>query len=181
MIATPIFMFVMLAGFIPKHFTIALVIFVAASITDYIDGNMARKHNIVTNFGKFLDPLADKMLTTAAFIGLLALGAGRAMSIALFVILFREFLVSSLRLVTLSSGGKVVAANIWGKLKTVTQMAAIIFSLSAFALSEYINLSAVWPTIDLIIALLVWISTLLCVISGAIYLFECKDYIDPRK
>lgn len=181
MIATPIFMFVMLANFIPYRFTISLVIFVAASITDCIDGNMARKQGIVTNFGKFLDPLADKMLTTAAFIGILAVGAARAMSAALFIILFREFLISSLRLVAVSSGGKVVAANIWGKLKTVTQMVSIIFALAVLALGEYVNISAVWPTLKLAITVCVWISTLLCAISGAIYLFECKEFIDPRK
>ena len=181
MIATPIFMFVMLAEFIPYRFTVALVLFIAASITDYIDGNMARKHNIVTNFGKFLDPLADKMLTTAAFIGLMAVGAGKGMAAVLFIVLFREFLVSSLRLVTLSSGGKVVAANIWGKLKTVTQMVAIIFALAVLAFGEYVNISAVWPIFNIVITVFIWVSTLLCAVSGAIYLFECKDFIDPRK
>ena len=181
MIATPIFMFFMLADFIPFRFTVALVLFAAASITDYIDGNMARKQNIVTNFGKFLDPLADKMLTTAAFIGLMSVGAGRGMSAVLFIVLFREFLVSSLRLVTVSSGGKVVAANIWGKLKTVTQMVSIIFALFNLALGEYVNLHAAWPTLNLVITALIWISTHLCAISGAIYLFECKEFIDPRK
>ena len=181
MIATPIFMFFMLAEFIPYRFTVALILFIAASITDYIDGNMARKQGIVTDFGKFLDPLADKMLTTAAFIGLMASGIGYGMAAVLFIVLFREFLVSSLRLVTLSSGGKVVAANIWGKLKTVTQMVAIIFGIFTLALVCDFSLVVVAPLFNIITTVLVWVSTILCAVSGGIYLFECKDFIDPRK
>lgn len=180
MIATPIFMFFMLAEFVPYRFFIALFLFIAASITDYIDGNMARKLNIVTDFGKFLDPLADKMLTTSAFIGFLAVGLGKGMAAVLFIVLFREFLVSSLRLVTVSSGGKVVAANIWGKLKTVTQMSAIILGLVTLALGEF-ELGTVQNVLTVATDVLVWASTILCVISGAIYLNECKEYIDPRK
>ena len=181
MIATPIFMFFMLADFIPFRFTVALLLFAAASITDYIDGNMARKLNIVTDFGKFLDPLADKMLTTAAFIGFLAVGMGSGMAAVLFIVLFREFLVSSLRLITVRDGGKVVAANIWGKLKTVTQMSAIVLGLFTLALGEFLSLSMVGTVLTVVTNILIWASTILCVVSGLIYLFECKEYIDPRK
>ena len=87
-IATPIFMFAMITSF-KGHYIVALVIFALASYTDYLDGKIARRDGLVTDFGKFLDPLADKMLTTAAFIGILAVGAARAMSAALFIILFR--------------------------------------------------------------------------------------------
>lgn len=190
MIATPIFMAVMLIDF-PYHYAVALILFIAASLTDMIDGKMARKYNLVTDFGKFLDPLADKMLTTAAYLGFGYIYGvsdgfknttlGIQMTIILFIVLFREFMVSSLRLVTLSSGGKVVAANIWGKLKTVSQMAGIVFALFGYTLIGDFGLSSLQPVFDVIIMALFWISAVLCIISGGIYLFGCKDCIDPSK
>lgn len=190
MIATPVFMATMLIDF-PYHYTVSLILFIAASLTDMIDGKMARKYNLVTDFGKFLDPLADKMLTTSAFLGFMYIygasdGAegtilGIQMTIILFIVLFREFMVSSLRLVTVSSGGKVVAANIWGKLKTVSQMAGIVFAIFAYALIADFGLIKLQPIFDIIIMVIFWISAVLCIISGGIYLFGCKDYIDPSK
>lgn len=190
MIATPIFMATMLINF-PYHYTISLILFIAASLTDMIDGKMARKYNLVTDFGKFLDPLADKMLTTSAYLGFAYIYGvldgfknstlGIQMTIILFVVLFREFMVSSLRLVTLSSGGKVVAANIWGKLKTVSQMAGIIFALFAYVLVKDFSLVSLQNVFDIIIIALFWISAVLCIISGGIYLWGCKDCIDPSK
>ena len=118
----------------PYHYTVALILFIAASLTDMIDGKMARKYNMITDFGKFLDPLADKMLTTAAFLGFIKMDIGWQVTWIAFIVLFREFLISSLRLVVVSSGGKVIAANIWGKCKTVSQMVGIIFALAAYAL-----------------------------------------------
>ena len=138
MIATPIFMAVMLIEAIPYRFLISLILFAAASLTDMIDGKMARKYNLVTDFGKFLDPLADKMLTTAAYLGFVFVYGGTkyawGMVAILFIVLFREFMVSSLRLVTISSGGKVVAANMWGKCKTATQMVGIVLALALYSL-----------------------------------------------
>ena len=129
-IATPFFMAALMIEF-PFHYTVALFLFIAASLTDMIDGKMARKYNLVTDFGKFLDPLADKMLTTSAFLGFIKMGIGREITWIAFIVLFREFMVSSIRLVAVSSatGGKVIAANIWGKSKTVSQMGGIIFAL----------------------------------------------------
>jgi len=184
MIATPVFLAALLIQF-PYHYLVALVLFIAASLTDMIDGKMARKCNLVTDFGKFLDPLADKMLTTSAFLGFIFMYAGTEycwqLTVITFVVLFREFMVSSLRLVVLSSGGKVVAANMWGKLKTVTQMAGIIFAIFAYVLVGDFGIASVKPVMDAIIAVLFWISTVLCVISGGIYLVACKDFIDPTK
>ncbi len=190
MIATPIFMAAMLINF-PYHYAVSLILFIAASLTDMIDGKMARKYNLVTDFGKFLDPLADKMLTTAAYLGFMYIYAmsdgakstslGIQMTVILFIVLFREFMVSSLRLVTVSSGGKVVAANIWGKLKTVSQMAGIILALFAYVLIGDFSIEALSPVFDIIIMVLFWISAVLCIISGAIYLWGCKDCIDPTK
>ena len=181
-IATPVFMAALMIEF-PYHYTAALLLFAGASLTDMIDGKMARKYGLITDFGKFLDPLADKMLTTAAFLGFIKMGIGWQVMWIAFIVLFREFLISSLRLVVVSSGGKVIAANIWGKCKTVSQMAGIIFALLAYALiSDFgINGSGFVLACDIIISILFWVSAVLCIISGVIYLLDSKDYIDPSK
>jgi CDP-diacylglycerol--glycerol-3-phosphate 3-phosphatidyltransferase len=187
MIATPIFMAIMLIEAIPYRFLIALVLFSAASLTDMIDGKMARKYNLVTDFGKFLDPLADKMLTTSAYLGFVFVYGGTkyawGMVAILFIVLFREFMVSSLRLVTVSSGGKVVAANMWGKCKTASQMGGIILALALYSVivDFGINNAMFISVCDIIINILFWISAVLCIISGGIYLVACKDYINPSK
>ncbi len=183
MIATPVFMATLLIDF-PYHYTVSLILFIAASLTDMIDGKMARKHNLITNFGKFLDPLADKMLTTAAFLGFIAMGnVCWQVTWIVFIVLFREFLISSLRLVTVSSGGKVVAANMWGKSKTVTQMLGIIFALFAYVIMEDFGIQNEVLTTAFYVAnsVILWVSAALCVISGVIYLAACKEYIDPSK
>ena len=185
MIATPIFMAVMLIEALPYRFLIAMLLFAAASLTDMIDGKMARKYNLVTDFGKFLDPLADKMLTTSAYLGFIFVFKDTAycwqMVAIVFIVLFREFMVSSLRLVTVSSGGKVVAANIWGKLKTVSQMVGIVAALLAYTLIGDFGITSITGVLNLVIITLFWLSAVLCVISGVIYLVACKDYIDPTK
>ncbi len=185
MIATPIFMATMLINF-PYHYIVSLVLFAAASLTDMIDGKMARKYNLVTDFGKFLDPLADKMLTTSAYLGFMFLYSaaggnyGWQMTTIVFIVLFREFMVSSLRLVTAKSG-LVVAANIWGKLKTVSQMVGLVAALLCYTLIVDFGLTQIQGICDIIIMALFWISAALCVISGLIYLNECKDYINSSK
>lgn len=181
-IATPFFMAALMLEF-PFHYTAALIIFIAASLTDMIDGKMARKYNMITDFGKFLDPLADKMLTTAAFLGFIKMGIGWQVTWIAFIVLFREFLISSLRLVVVSSGGKVIAANMWGKCKTVSQMAGIIVALLAYALiSDFGIDNAVFVSVcNITISILFWASAVLCIISGAIYLKSSSEYIDPSK
>ena len=181
-IATPFFMAALMIEF-PFHYTVALILFIAASLTDMIDGKMARKYNMITDFGKFLDPLADKMLTTAAFLGFIKMGIGWQETWIAFIVLFREFLISSLRLVVVSSGGKVIAANMWGKCKTVSQMAGIILALFAYVLiSDFgINNVVFVSVCNIIISILFWASAVLCIISGAIYLKDSKEYIDPSK
>lgn len=186
-IATPIFMATMIIDF-PYHYAVSLVLFIAASLTDMIDGHMARKYNLVTDFGKFLDPLADKMLTTSAYLGFICIYADKPaiclqMTAITFIVLFREFMVSSIRLVVVSSGGKVIAANIWGKCKTVSQMLGIVFALFAFALIKDfgINNAMFVNIIDIVIGVLFWISAVLCTVSGLIYLMASKDYINSSK
>ncbi len=179
-IATPVFMLFLTWDF-KGHYIFALLLFIAASLTDMFDGQYARKHNMVTDFGKFLDPLADKMLTTAAFIGFAAKGIGYGVAWILFIVLFREFLISSLRLVAVSSGGKVIAANIWGKLKTVSQMVAIIYTMTAEIVIEIFKIDLLTNILHTVTDIVLWISAVLAVISGAIYLLDNKDIINPNK
>ena len=187
-ILTPIFMLTLLWNF-PFHYFVSLLIFIGASLTDLFDGKIARERGLVTDFGKFLDPLADKMLTTAAFLGFIALGIGYGAVWVAFIVLFREFAVSSVRLIASTSGGKVIAANIWGKLKTVFQMIAIIFALTACQLLEILsmfNISAdilgvVGLALNIAITVLVWFSAVLCIISGVIYIIDNKDFVKQTK
>ena len=186
-IATPIFMATMIFNF-PYHYLVSMILFIGASLTDMIDGKMARKYNLVTDFGKFLDPLADKMLTTAAYLGFICMYADKPavclqMTIITFLVLFREFMVSSIRLVVVSSGGKVIAANMWGKAKTVSQMLGIIFALFAYVLIKDFGLdnAVLIKTFDIIICALFWISAVLCTVSGLIYLNGSKQYINSSK
>lgn len=185
MIATPIFMAVMLINF-PFHYLISLVLFITASLTDMIDGQMARKYNMVTDFGKFMDPLADKMLTTSAYLGFMFIFGKTDLSwhmvIITFIVLFREFAVSSIRLVAVRAGGKVVAANIWGKCKTVSQMVGIILALAVYAFNEIAPISVnVLEILNIVIIALFWLSAVLCVISGAIYIWGGREYIKNAK
>ena len=185
MIATPVFMAVMLISF-PYNYTVSLFLFIAASLTDMIDGKMARKNNMVTDFGKFMDPLADKMLTTAAYLGFMFVfrGADFAWHIVIinFIVLFREFAVSSIRLVAVSSGGEVVAANMWGKVKTVSQMLGIIWALAVYAFNEFYTIPAnIFTVLNIITIAFFWISAILCIISGAIYIWGGRQYISNAK
>ncbi len=186
-IATPFFMASMLFDF-PYHYLVALVLFICASLTDLIDGKIARKRNLVTDFGKFLDPLADKMLTTAAYLGFISIYGETPkfcwqVTAITFIILFREFMVSSIRLIAQSSGGKVIAANIWGKAKTVSQMVGIIIALAAFAVLDMFDLmsTSLNSVINIVVITLFWVSAVLCVISGMIYLIDNKQYINSSK
>ena len=185
-IMTPLFMAAMLINF-PHHYLVALVLFVVASLTDMLDGKIARARNLVTNFGKFLDPLADKMLTTAAFLAFLKEGFGVGIAWVLFIVLFREFMIASLRLVVVSSDStRVIAANIWGKLKTVTQMVAIIFGITVLYFNETLAglLSApaiICEVLMIVYNVILWISTVIAVVSGVIYMKDSFEYIDPSK
>lgn len=179
-IATPFFMAAMLIEF-DHHFLVALILFAAASVTDLIDGKMARKHNLITDFGKFLDPLADKMLTTAAFLGFIELQIGHGITWIAFIVLLREFLITSLRLIS-SGKGKVIAANMWGKCKTVSQMFAIVFVLAAQYIMSVTETSAQLETVYSVATdIVLWVSAVLTVISGLVYVKQNKNFIDPTK
>ncbi|MCD8390367.1 MAG: CDP-diacylglycerol--glycerol-3-phosphate 3-phosphatidyltransferase, partial [Firmicutes bacterium] len=146
----------------------ALGVFVLASLTDMLDGYIARSRNQITTFGKFAAPLADKILTTAAVLVFLGNGTYNAVggTIALMIIMTREFMVAGVRLVAVGEG-EVIAANIWGKLKTVAQMIAIIIT---------IILTAAVPNsgkANIIIEILLWVTVAFTVISGIDYL--CRN------
>ena len=167
----PILIILLLVTSISNRFFLALIVFLVASFTDHLDGKLARKYGQITTFGKFLDPLADKMLVMSAFICFVDLNL--ISSVPVIIILLREFLVTSMRLVAMSSG-KVVAANIWGRTKTVTQLIAIIVILVSQCFSTKIaNLS--YNELNFISSInnfFVWISVFFTVFSGYIYMKE---------
>lgn len=180
LIMTPFFLATLIMDF-PFHYLVALLIFILASLTDMADGKIARSRNLITDFGKFLDPLADKMLTTAAFLGFIFLKIGHGTVWIAFIVLIREFLITSLRLVS-AGKGKVIAANIWGKAKTVSQMVAIIvaifgqFLLSVLEPNTALNAAVVAAT-----DVLLWLSAVLTLVSGTVYVIENAKFIDPKK
>lgn len=161
----------------PMLYLVAGVVFAVASFTDFLDGNLARKWNMVTDFGKFADPLADKLLTTVAFLYMMR--DGMCSPIVLAIILAREFAVSGLRMVAASSkDGKVIAANMWGKVKTVMQMLTIIFYYAAMGLFANAGNMAMLTTIT---QGLCWVVALVTAISGIKYLWDNRSFIQTAK
>ena len=142
---------------------IALVIFCVASLTDMLDGKIARKYNLVTNFGKFMDPLADKLLVCTALICLTSMN--RLNVIVVLVIIAREFIISGFRLVA-SDNGIVIAASYWGKFKTVSQMALIIVLI--------MDLGGVWNVVGTV---LTWVALILTVVSLIDYIAKNKQVL----
>ena len=163
-VLVPFFVFFLLAGWGRTGDIIALVIFCVASLTDYLDGHIARKYNLVTNFGKFMDPLADKLLVGSAAICLIALG--RIPAWVVVILIGREFVISGFRLIA-AEKGTVIAAGWWGKAKTVCQMAMTIF------LILHLDLPA-WRGIEQV---LIWASTILTVVSLVDYLTKNRDVL----
>lgn len=165
-------------GFYEISYLIAGVIFAVASFTDFLDGYLARKNNLVTDFGKFADPLADKLLTTVAFIYMLVDGV--CSPVVLMIILTREFAVSGVRMIAAGApGGKVIAANMWGKIKTVLQMLTIIFYYFGMAannlFSSRLNLI---PTITY---WLCWVVAIVTLVSGVQYIWANRSFINTAK
>ena len=163
----PFFMVLLMIKQIPYHIEFALVIFLAASVTDLIDGKLARKYNQITNFGKLMDPLADKLLVTSALVCFVGLGLSDVWAVVL--IIAREFLVTSVRLIAAGSG-TVIAANIWGKIKTNSQIVAIVAVIvfSIFSLPVYIG------------QCLLWIAAIFTVISGIQYAWSYRAYLSAK-
>lgn len=145
---------------------IALAIFIIASLTDLIDGKIARKYNLVTNFGKFMDPLADKLLVCAAMIALVELG--RIPSWVVIIIISREFIISGFRLIA-SDNGVVIAASYWGKFKTTFQMVMVCLMIANI------------PQLQVLTDIIMWVALILTVVSLIDYLIKNKDVMKDTK
>lgn len=173
----PVCVFFLLMQDIPHAYLWAMLVFIGASVTDLLDGKIARKRNLITNFGKLLDPLADKVLVTAVLLCFIELDLTG--SLVVILIIAREFLVTSLRLLALESA-QVIAANKWGKAKTVTQITAIIVVMFMQ------ELCYIWPVIGEVVPvvmigeLFLWVAAVMTVISGVIYLKDNIHCIDQR-
>ena len=162
--------------FQPLYYLLAGIVFAAASFTDFLDGHLARKWNMVTDFGKFADPLADKLLTTVAFIYMMRDGV--CSPVVLCIILAREFAVSGLRMVAAGAkDGKVIAANMWGKVKTVLQMLTIIFYYFTVSLTG----NVLGQQCADVASVLCWVVAAVTAISGIKYLWDNRSFINTAK
>lgn len=174
-IIVPAFVVLMLGeGIIPHSYLWAAITFAAASVTDTLDGKIARKYNMITDFGKFLDPLADKMLVSAALICFV--GIGWCSAWVAIIIIAREFMVSGVRLVAAGSKRNIViAASIWGKLKTASTMLAITAILLMYILVDFSVITVFNFPVEIIRDILLYICCLLTVISGVKYLWDYRE------
>ena len=170
-ILVPFFLLFLLVDQIPLHGLWALLIFAAASVTDALDGHIARSRGLITDFGKFLDPVADKVLVFAALIAFVELGL--ASSAAVVIMMAREFLVSSMRMVA-ASKGRVIAAGKSGKVKTAVTMVSIVVILLLLAISGF-GVPAFPLPLTLISNILIWICAALTIYSGAEYLIQNRE------
>lgn len=166
---------------IPLTWFLIEIIFIIAAITDKLDGHIARSRNQITTFGKFLDPIADKILVLAAMIMLVE--AARLPAWIPIIVLFREFVVSGYRLIAVEKGGKVIAASVWGKLKTVTQMLALILAL--VDMNPYFAILTGKITggaflLNLVSSVLMTISVIATIFSGIDYIKGGKELIKDK-
>lgn len=171
----PFFVFFVLSNGMKYNYMYANIIFILASLTDALDGYLARKYNLITSFGKFMDPLADKVLVAGALICFIEINL--ASSIAVLIIITREFVVSGLRLVAVTSN-IVIPANIFGKIKTVLQMVFIIFIL---LLAQIDKSGIIDVDIENISNILVWVLAFVTAISGITYVVDNRKCIDTTK
>ena len=168
-ILIPFFVFFLLSPYFPAYGNyIAVAIFIVASLTDMLDGKIARKYNLVTNFGKFMDPLADKLLVCSAMICLIELD--RLAAWIVIVIIAREFIISGFRLVA-SDKGVVIAASYWGKFKTTFQMLMVIVLI----------LDIQMPFFQILGTVLTYVALILTVVSLIDYIVKNKDVLKDQK
>ena len=158
----PIFVVFMLVDITPFDNWIALAVFILASLTDLLDGKIARKYNLVTNFGKFMDPLADKLLVCSAMICLVEMHIIPAWIVI--IIIAREFIISGFRLIA-SDNGVVIAASYWGKFKTVFQMVMICLMIANI------------PALRLLADIVMWVALILTIVSLIDYLWKNKEVV----
>ena len=186
LILVPFYVFFLLMPSIPHNFLAALIIFAAAAYTDHLDGKIARKHNMITDFGKFADPLADKVMIVSALACFVQLGITNA--VVLIIIVAREFAVTSVRLVA-ADKGKVVAANKWGKAKTISQIVSVLAVMLMYYILELHKLGLItlgsYDTAAFRFAvasdILIWISVVFTLVSGVIYIVQNIDFIKQAK
>ena len=171
MLIAPVFLVVFFLD-IEYKMLISALIFAVGSVTDAIDGHLARKNNIVTNFGKLLDPIADKMLVTAAFLAFMQVGLCNIWIVM--VMLTREFAITSVRLIA-AAQGVVIPANIGGKIKTVFQMIAII---SVMVIAEINGMLSLSLPLEIISNIMLGITAVISVVSGLVYLMDSCKVID---
>ena len=171
MIIAPLFLVVFFLN-IEHKMLISALIFALGAVTDAVDGHLARKNNIVTNFGKFLDPIADKMLVTAAFLAFMQVGLCNIWIVML--MLTREFAVTSVRLIA-AAKGVVIPANIGGKIKTVSQMVSLI---AVMLLGEIDGMLALGLPLAVISNVLLGITAVIAVVSGVVYIWDSRKVID---
>ena len=163
---------------IPITYWIINLIFIIASITDWLDGKIARKNNLITTFGKFADPLADKILVLSTM--LILVEFNKLPAWVPIIVMTREFVVSGYRLVAVQKGGQVIAANIWGKLKTVTQMIAIILSfIDINAFGDFLNIKLMGANlvINILSTSFMFIAVIATIFSGWSYIKDGKDLL----
>ena len=165
-ILIPFFVVFLLVDITPVDKWIALAIFIIASLTDMLDGKIARKYNLVTNFGKFMDPLADKLLVCSALVCLVAVD--RIPAWMVIVIIAREFIISGFRLVA-SDNGVVIAAGYWGKFKTTFQIIMICLMIADLA------------ALQLLTTIVTWVAVILTVVSLVDYLVKNKEVMKDTK
>lgn len=183
MLLVPVFIILMYADPMPFNYLAAAAVFIAASVTDWLDGKIARSRNLVTTFGKFLDPLADKILVISALAVFVDNPVINMSAVPLVIIIAREFVVSGMRLLAMEDG-VVIAAGIWGKLKTAFTMVTIvvimvylvIFCDIGADIGEAQELIRTW-----VLGTLIWISALLTIISGVVYLKNGWKYVAKTK
>ena len=183
MVITPVFLALIMWESLPHRFLIATLVYSLAAVTDAIDGKLARRNNQITNFGKLLDPIADKVLTTSALLAFMVMDLCNIWIVM--IVLTREFTIASIRMIA-AAGGVVIPANIWGKIKTVSQMT---FTIVIMLLGEvyYImgnvnaELFSKLPSLSIISNSLLWITAILTVVSGVIYIKDSIKVIDYTK
>lgn len=181
----PFFLLFVSIESIPFNFTIATIIFLVAAFTDHLDGKIARSQNLITDFGKFMDPLADKLLVTSALVALVQYNlVGGWIAV---VIIAREFAVSGLRTLA-ANEGTVIAASMWGKIKTTTQMIAIVgLLIQLISLNEpylielFKTIPGLMSFFDLVPIVIMYVATFFTILSGVDYFKNGKEFININK
>ena len=167
---TPIFLAIILIESLPHRFIIACIVFSIGSITDAVDGHLARKNNQITNFGKFMDPLADKLLVCSALIALVEMG--RIPAWVVIIIIGREFIISGFRLIA-ADNNVVIAASYWGKFKTTFQMVMVCLMI--------FNLGVRVEGLQIVTDIVMWIALALTIMSLVDYLIKNKEVLKEQK